>query len=126
VLHWTLVFTTTSLEHLAKREVAAQDVADAVFGAHGPVRVRRTGRGARERWFIVAPVTGGELLTCVLRAAEPRDLDAEGAFSLPRAAAAGIRRGFDGSMKLCVTAWMSQQDELRSYRNWRREKGGLR
>jgi hypothetical protein len=44
-LGWTLVFTAASLEHLAEREIEAEDVADAVFGRHGPARVRRGGRG---------------------------------------------------------------------------------
>lgn len=35
VLHWTLVFTAASLEHLAERDIDAEDVADAVFGQYG-------------------------------------------------------------------------------------------
>jgi len=78
--YWTLVFTAASLEHLAERNVEAADVTGAVYGRHGPVRVRRGGRGGRERWFVVAPLESGELLTCVFRVARPRDLDSEGAF----------------------------------------------
>ncbi len=77
-LGWTLVFTAASLEHLAERDIDADDVADAVFGRHGLARVRRGGRGTRTRWFVVAPLADGAFLTCVLRAAEPRDLDEEG------------------------------------------------
>ena len=65
-LHWTLVFTDDSLAHLAERGVDAEDVADTVFGRHGAVRVRCGGRGRRERWFVVAPLADGKLLTCVL------------------------------------------------------------
>src|SRR2546422_11160957 len=79
-VRWTLVFTTASLDHLAERNIDAADVADAVYGRHGPVRVRRTGRGSDERWFVVAPVEGGALLTCVFRAARARDLGAAGGF----------------------------------------------
>jgi hypothetical protein len=68
------VFTAASLEHLAEREIDADDVANAVFGRHGLARVRRGGRGSRTRWFVVAPLADGEFPTCVLRAAEPRDL----------------------------------------------------
>ena len=32
--------------------------------------------GAHERWFVVAPLEDGELLTCVFRAALVRDLNA--------------------------------------------------
>ena len=78
--YWTLVFTAASLEHLAERDVEAADVTGAVYGRHGPTRVCRGGRGGRERWFVVAPLESGELLTCVFRAARPRDLDSEGAF----------------------------------------------
>ena len=47
---------------------------DAVYDRHGPARVRRTGRESRQRWFVIAPLEHGELLTCVFRAALPRDL----------------------------------------------------
>ncbi|WP_437652352.1 hypothetical protein [Sorangium sp. So ce1182] len=123
-LSWTLVFTAASLEHLAEREMEAEDVANAVFGRHGPVRVRRGGSGNRERWFVVAPLEGGELVTCVLRAAEQRDLEAEGAFVVPPTRVPELRGVFDRSMRLCVTAWISHADESRSYRAWRRSKGG--
>jgi hypothetical protein len=33
-LRWTLVFTPSILEHLAEREIDADDVADAVFGRY--------------------------------------------------------------------------------------------
>ena len=79
-LHWTLMFTAASLEHLAERHLEAADVVDAVYGEHGPARVRRAGRGAWRRWFVVAPLEGGELLTCVFRVALPRDLEAAGVF----------------------------------------------
>jgi hypothetical protein len=126
MLGWTLVFTAASLEHLAEREIEAEDVADAVFGRHGPARVRRGGRGARTRWFVVAPLAHGEFLTCVLRAALPRDLDEEGAFALPPISNSGERLDFDLSMRLCVSARVSASDEVRSYRAWRRGKGGRR
>jgi hypothetical protein len=123
-LGWTLVFTAASLEHLAEREIDAEDVADAVFGGHGLARVRRGGRGSRTRWFVVAPLAHGEFLTCVLRAAEPRDLEEEGVFVMQPASRAGQRREFDASMRLCVSARVSASDEVRSYRAWRRGKGG--
>src|SRR5213593_3816957 len=82
-LYWTLVFTDDSLEHLAERNIEADDVADVVFGRHGPARVRGHGRGKDERWFVVGPLAEGELLTIVLRAAAPRDLEADRAFVLP-------------------------------------------
>jgi len=125
LLGWTLVFTAASLEHLAEREIDAEDVADAVFGRYGLARVRRGGRGARTRWFVVAPLAHGEFLTCVLRAAEPRDLDEEGVFVVPRAGE-GEQLEFDASMRLCVSARVSAPDEVQSYRVWRRRKGGRR
>jgi hypothetical protein len=123
-LYWTLVFTDDSLEHLAERGIDADDIADAVFGRHGPVRVRRGGRGKSERWFVVAPLADGELITCVLRAAEPRDLEAEGAFVIPPTGVPEDRASFAESMRLCVSARVSDDDEARSYRAWRRSKGG--
>ena len=123
-LHWTLVFTRASLEHLAERGIEADQVAEAVFGRHGPVRVRRGGRGTRERWFLVAPLAGGELLTCVPRVAYPRDLEAEGVFSIPLAGLPEDPGSFSESMRLCVSARISAEDEIRSYRAWRRSKGG--
>ena len=122
--YWTLVFTAASLEHLAERNVDASDVMDAVYGEHGAARVRRSGTGSRRRWFVVAPLEDGELLTCVFRAALPRDLDAEGAFVV---SAAGLHEPpgeFDSSMRLCVSARMADPDEIRSYRQWRGSKGG--
>jgi hypothetical protein len=122
-LGWTLVFTAASLEHLAEREIDAEDVADAVFGRYGLARVRRGGRAAGTRWFVVAPLDHGEFLTCVLRAAQPRDLDMEGVFVMQPASKVGDRPEFDPSMRLCVSARVSAQDEIRSYRAWRRAKG---
>jgi hypothetical protein len=121
VLGWTLVFTASSLEHLAERDIDADDVADAVFSDYGLARVRRGGRGARTRWFVVAPLAHGNFLTCVLRAAELRDLDEEGVFVVPRASK-GEKLEFDASMRLCVSARVSAPDEVRSYRAWRRGK----
>jgi hypothetical protein len=126
MLGWTLVFTAASLEHLAERDIDADDVADAVFGRHGRARVRRGGRGARTRWFVVAPLAHGEFLTCVLRAAQPRDLDEEGVFVMQPANQAGQNPEYDASMRLCVSARVSAPDEVRSYRAWRRGKGGSR
>jgi hypothetical protein len=123
-LGWTLVFTADSLDHLAERDIEAEDVADAVFGRYGLARVRRGGRGASTRWFVVAPLADGEFLTCVLRGAQPRDLDQEGVFVMHPASKAGHRREFDLSMRLCVSARISAPDEIRSYRFWRRSKGG--
>ena len=120
MLGWTLVFTASSLEHLAERDTDADDVADAVFGRHGLARVRRSGRGRRTRWFVVAPLGNGEFLTCVLRAAEPRDLDEEGVFVMQPESEAGEQLKFDASMRLCVSARVSAPDEVRSYRTWRR------
>lgn len=124
MLSWTLVFTAASLEHLAERDIDADDVADAVFGRHGSARVRRVGRGFRTRWFVVAPLAHGEFLTCVLRAAQPRDLDEDRIFVVPSGIEAGERPDFDPSMRLCVSARVSAPDEIRSYRAWRRSKGG--
>jgi|SRR5712691_7733644 len=123
-VYWTLVFTATSLEHLAERNVETTDVADAVYGRNGPARVRRAGRGARERWFVIAPLDSGELLTCVFRAARPRDLDAEGAFVVSSTGRQELPVKFDSSMRLCVSARVSDEDEVRSYRRWRGDKGG--
>jgi hypothetical protein len=35
-LRWSLVFTQFSLEHLAERDIDADDVADVVFARYGP------------------------------------------------------------------------------------------
>ena len=123
-VRWTLVFTAASLDHLAERNIEAADVVDAVYGRHGPARVRRTGRGARERWFVVAPLEDGELLTCVFRAALVRDLSAAGAFVLTAEGSRERPGQVDSSMRLCVSARLSDQDEVRSYRRWRQDKGG--
>lgn len=123
-LYWTLVFTEASLEHLAERDLEAEDVAEVVFGRHGPARVRHGGRGRNERWFVVGPLGGGELLTCVLRAAKPRDLEAAGAFVIPPAGTPEEAAGFAESMRLCVSARLSDPDESQSYRLWRRSKRG--
>jgi uncharacterized DUF497 family protein len=122
--YWTLVFTAASLEHLAERNVEAADVTGAVYGRHGPVRVRHGGRGGRERWFVVAPLESGELLTCVFRAARPRDLDSEGAFVVSSTGRQQPPGKFDASMRLCVSARVADEDEARSYRRWRGGKGG--
>jgi hypothetical protein len=123
-VHWTLVFTAASLEHLAERNVEAADVVDAVCSRHGPGRVRRTGRGGLQRWFVVAPLDSGELLTCVLRIASPRDLSAEGAFVVSSKGLPEPPGRFDPSMRLCVSARVAMEDEVRSYRRWRASKGG--
>ena len=120
------MFTAASLEHLAERDIDAADVADAVFGRHGLARIRRGGRGARTRWFVVAPLAHGEFLTCVLRAAQPHDLDEQGGFVVPLRSEADQPLELDASMRLCVSARVSAPDEVRSYRDWRRSKGGRR
>lgn len=123
-LYWTLVFTPASLEHLEEREIGAEDVADVVWGVHGPARVRRVGRGVRERWFVVGPLSSAEFLTCVLRRATPRDLDADDAFVISSIRDREAPGSLTASMRLCVSARMSDGDEIRSYRGWRRSKGG--
>lgn len=122
MLGWTLVFTAASLEHLAERDIEADDVADAVFGRHGRARIRRGGRGNRTRWFVVAPLGDGEFLTCVLRAAQPRDLEEAGVFVMKPAGERAQRLELDASMRLCVSARVSAPDEIRNYRKWRRGK----
>jgi hypothetical protein len=123
-VYWTLVFTAAGLEHLAERNIGAADVADAVYGRNGPARVRRVGRGARQRWFVVAPLDTGEFLTCVFRAAQPRDLETEGAFVVSSTGRQEPPSKLDSSMRLCVSARVSDEDEVRSYRRWRGGKGG--
>ena len=123
MLGWALVFTAASLEHLAERDIDADDVADAVFGRHGLARIRRGGRGTRTRWFVVAPLGDGEFLTCVLRAAQPRDLEEAGVFVMQPAGERVQRLKFEASMRLCVSARVSAPDEIRNYRTWRRGKG---
>jgi hypothetical protein len=73
---------------------------------------------------VVAPLAGGGLLTCVLRAAEPRDLDTPGVFVIPPTGVPADPGSFAQSMRLCVSARMSDPDEARSYRAWRRSKAG--
>jgi len=122
-LHWLLVFTTDSLEHLEERDIDADDVADAVFGRFGTVRVRRAGTGVRTRWFVIGPVRGGALLTCVFRMVEPRDLLARGVFALTPGNVLDQPLVLTASMRMCVSARMSDRDEIRSYRAWRKAKG---
>jgi uncharacterized DUF497 family protein len=123
-MYWTLVFTAASLEHLAERNVEASDIVDALYGEHGVARVRRSGKGSRQRWFVVAPLEDGELLTCVFRVALPRDLQAEGSFVVSSEGRLEPPGQFDSSMRLCVSARMADSDEVRSYRRWRESKGG--
>ena len=54
-LYWILVFTASSLEHLAERDIDEVDVANAVFGEYGVVFVRHIGSGRESRWLIIAP-----------------------------------------------------------------------
>lgn len=122
-LRWTLVFTPASLEHLAERSIDADDVADVVFGRYGTTRVRRSGRGHRTRWVVIAPLAGGELLTCVLREATPRDLSARGAFILSATGISEKPGPFKQSMRLTVSARLAEMDEIRSYRSWQYRKG---
>jgi len=100
-VYWTLVFTAASAEHLAERNIEAVDVVAAVYGRHGPACVRRTGRGVGLRLFVMAPLDTGELLTCVLRVASPRDLSAEGAFVI---SSEGLPEGPVGSIHPCASA----------------------
>ena len=123
-VYWTLVFTAASLEHLAERNIEAVDVADAVYGRHGPARVRRAGRGVGQRWYVIAPLGTGGFLTCVFRAAHPRDLEAEGAFVLSAPGQQEPLGRVDSSMRLCVSARVADEDERRSYHRWRGGKGG--
>ena len=108
------MFTAASLEHLAERNVEASDVVDAVYGEHGVARVRRSSKGPRQRWFVVAPLEDGELSTCVFRAALPRDLQAEGAFVVSLEGLPEPPGRFDASMRLCVSARMADPDEVRA------------
>jgi len=118
------VFTAASLDHLAERNVEAADVVDAGYGRPGATRVRRMGAGTRQRWVVVAPLAGGELLTCVFRAALPPDPEAGGAFVVSAARLPERSGEPDSSMRLCVSARMADPDEMRSYRRWRGSKGG--
>ena len=123
-VHWTLVFTAASLAHLAEGQIEAADIVDAVYGRHGPARVRRAGRGDRQRWFAIAPLESGELLTCVFPAALSRDLETSGAFVISNGEREEAPARVDSSMRLCVSDRVSDQDEIRSYRRWRGRKGG--
>ena len=96
---------------------------EALYGRHGRARVRRAGRGVGQRWFVTAPVDTGELLTCVLRQAFPRDLGAEGAFVISSDGLPEAPGRFDTSMRVCVSARVAMEDEVRSYRRWRASKG---
>lgn len=124
VLRWTLVFTPSSLEHLAERDITADDVTDTVFGFFGPSFVRKFGRGRDVRWLVIAPLEGGALLSCVLRQAVPRDVSTEGAFAIPATGVPEEPRVLKASMRLCVSARLASADEVRTYRAWRRQKGG--
>ena len=68
-VHWTLVFSEASLEHLAERNIEVVEIADAVYGQYGRARIRGAGGGGRQRWFVMALLESGELLTCVFRPA---------------------------------------------------------
>jgi len=72
----------------------------------------------------MAPLDTGELLTCVLRVVSPRDLRAEGAFVVSSEGLPEAPGRFDPSMRLCVSARVAMEDEVRSYRRWRASKGG--
>jgi len=119
VSRWTLVFTPSSVEHLAERDIDADDVADAVFGTYGRVRVRRGGRAEHTRWFIVAPLAGGEFITCVLRAAEPRDMETEGVFIVPTPGSPAEPAQFSESMRVCVSARSLMKPNVGGGRNTR-------
>ncbi len=122
-LRRTLVFTPSSVEHLAERDIDADDVADVVFGRYGP------GTGPTWRTGRMHPVvhsgslSGGELMTCVLRVARSHDLDSKDAFVILARGSARKRPDFNRSMRVCVSARISVADEVRSYRAWRRSKG---
>ncbi|MSQ48751.1 MAG: hypothetical protein EXR78_10290 [Deltaproteobacteria bacterium] len=112
VLHWTLVFTPSSLEHLAERDITEDDVTDTVFGSFGPPFVRKFGRGHELRWSVIAPLEGGALLSCVLRQAVPRDVSTEGAFAIPATGMPEEPRVLKASMRLCVSARLASADEV--------------
>ncbi len=65
-------------------------------------------------------------MTCVLRAAHPRDLEVEGVFVIPPSEGKSGKSGlqFSPSMRLCVSARMAAADEARAYRAWCHSKGG--
>src|SRR6266496_3749382 len=77
------------------------------------------GAGVEQRWYVIAPLGTGEFLTCVFRTARPRDLEAEGAFLLSATGQQEPVGRVDSSMRLCVSARVSDEDEVRSYRRWR-------
>ena len=87
-------------------------MANAVFGEYGAAFVRRIGSGRDLRWLIIAPLEDEGLLSCVLRAAEPRDLEAEGAFVVPATGIPEEPTAFSPTMRLCVSARMSAPDEF--------------
>ena len=124
ILHWTLVFTPSSLEHLAERDITADDVTDTVFGFFGPPHVRKFGREHNLRWLVIAPLEGGELLACLLRQALPRDVRTEGAFVISATGVPEETGIVKASTRLCVSARLASPDEVRIYRAWRRQKGG--
>lgn len=119
-VRWVLVFTADNIEHLANRSIEPEDVADVAFGVHGRPLIRRAGRGLRERWLITGPVELGQLVTCVFRAAESRDIAALDAFSIPPMPLSAIELG--SGVKLCVTGWASVADEVRRYKSHVRRK----
>src|SRR5712691_3855783 len=88
------------------------------------ILTERAGRGARQHWFVTAPLEGGELLTCVFRVMLARDLETSGVFVIANGEREGAPARVDSSMRLCVSARMSDEDEVRSYRRWRGRKGG--
>jgi hypothetical protein len=123
-LRWVLVFMRSTLDHLDERGIDAEDVADAVFARFGPARVRHQGRGRNRRWLVVGPLEGGQLLSCVFRAAREGDLEASGVFQLPPASAREEALRLSPAMRVCVSGRLSSADETRSYRAWQRSKGG--
>lgn len=60
----------------------------------------------------------------MLRTARPRDLEGEGAFVIPPGGLPEEPVVFAESMRLCVSARMSDEDETKAYRLWRRGKRG--
>jgi len=73
---------------------------------------------------VIAPLGTGEFLTCVFRTVRRRDLEAKGAFLLSATGQQEPLGRVDSSMRLCVSARVSDEDEVRSYRRWRGGKGG--
>ena len=93
-------------------------VGTALHGYAAEVAGPRSAGSWSRRW------RAAKLLTCVFRAARPRDLDSAGAFVVSGTGRQQPPGQFDSSMRLCVSARMSDEDEVRSYRWWRRSKGG--